>query len=76
MANTLALTIPRHCAERCHTQQGTDHDVLMACCAGVDALEFAAKPGVSRALASVNMTIWKASRRSGNSTGFQTTHTG
>lgn len=76
MANILALTIPRHCAERCHTQQGTDHDVRMAACAGVDALEFAAKPGVSRALASVNMTIWKASHRSGNSTEFRTNHTG
>ncbi|MBT8123101.1 MAG: hypothetical protein KJO10_11230 [Gammaproteobacteria bacterium] len=76
MANRLALTIPRHCAERCHTQQATDHGVLMAACAGVDALEFAAKPGVSRALASVDMTIWKKSRRSGNSTGFLTNHTG
>ena len=76
MANILALTIPRHGAERCHTQQGTDHGVLMASCAAVDELEFATKPRVNLTLASVNMTIWKTSRRSGNSTGFRTNHTG
>ena len=56
MQSILALTIHRHSAEKYQAQQNTGHYLRMAG-NGVDAQKFAANPGASLALASMNMAV-------------------